>query len=62
MKVEPSAVETLEEHARDTDYSRFGLVEKVEQIDEGHQVMSMTVETNWGCGCHNCSIDDGTRN
>ena len=37
-------METSEEHARDTNYAQIGLVEKVEQIAGGHQVMSMTIE------------------
>ena len=45
MTVEPGAVETREEHARDTDYVQSRLVEKVEQIAGEHQVMSRTVET-----------------
>ena len=56
------AMETREEHARDTDYARFGLVEKVGQIVKGHQVMSRTIKTSWGCGPHGCLTDDGTRN
>ena len=46
MTVEPGAVDTREEHARDTDYAQSGLVEKVVQITGGHQVMSRTIETD----------------
>ena len=46
MMVEPGAVETREEHARDTDYALSGLVEEVGQIVGGHQVMSGTIETS----------------
>ena len=62
MTVEPSVVETREEHARDTDYAQSRLVEKVEQIAWENQVMSRTVETRWVCGRHSCLIDDGMRN
>ena len=54
-------METRDENARDTDYARFGLGEKVGKIAKGHLVMSKTVETDWGCGRHGCSIDDGMR-
>ena len=55
-------METSEEHARDTNYAQIGLVEKVEQIAGGHQVMSRTIEIGWGCCYHDFSTDDGTRN
>ena len=55
-------METQEEHALDTDYARSRLVEKVGQIAGGHQVMSRIVETNWGCGSHCSSTNNGTRN
>ena len=62
MTVKPGAMETQEEHARDTNYAQSGLVEKVGQIDGGHQLMSRTLETDWGCGSHSCSIDNRTMN
>ena len=55
-------METRKEDTRDTDYAQTGLVEKVRQISWGHQVMSRTTKTGWGCGRHGCSTDDGTRN
>ena len=55
-------METQEEHTRDTDYARIGLVENVRQISWGHQVMSRTAKAGWGCGRHGWSTDDGTRN
>ena len=54
-------METWEEHARDIDYARSGLVEKVRKIARGHQVVSKTVETSWGCDSQGCSTDDETR-
>ena len=36
VMMEPGVVETREEHVRDTDYARFGLVENVKQIVGGH--------------------------
>ena len=48
VAMEPSVVETREEHARDIGFSRFGLVEWVGKITRGHQVVSRIVET--GCG------------
>ena len=55
-------METREEHARDTNYARLGLGEKVEQSNGGHQVMSKNLETGWGCHSHGCSTDNGMRN
>ena len=48
VAMEPSVVETREEHARDICFARFGLVEWVEQITNGHLVVSRIVETNCG--------------
>ena len=53
MAVEPGALETREEHAQDIDST---------QIAGGHQVVSRTIETDYGCDRHDCSTDEGTRN
>ena len=36
VTVEPGAMETREEHARDIDYAQIGLVEKAGKIAGGH--------------------------
>ena len=61
MAMEPGAVEIREEHARDTDFARSGLVE-FWKIFGGHQVVSMVLKTDCGCGLHVCLIEDGMRN
>ena len=55
-------METREEHARDSNYARSGLAEKVGQITGGHHVISRIAKTSRGCGRHSCSTDNGTRN
>ena len=62
MVVEPGVEETQEEYARDTNFARSGLIEKVGKIVWGHQVVFKTMETSCGCGHHDCSTDDVMRN
>ena len=62
MAVELSAVETREEHARNPDSTLSEMVNQVRQITGGHQVVSKTIESSYGCGHQGWSIDNGTRN